>query len=210
MEGESTTGAGVESADSEHIDQQQQEQHEVLREEPPRIYVASLSDYNNGILHGEWIDATQEPDQLDEAITAMLARSPSDPHAEEFAIHDYENFGTCPIGEYDSLDWISVVARGIDEHGLAFAAWAEQCGDDQERLARFDDAYLGAYDSLTDYAEQLLDDLGLGRIIDEHVPESLQAYVTIDARGFANDLVQGGDVTVVSNADGVWAFEGMI
>jgi antirestriction protein len=210
MEGESTTGAGAESADSEQIEQRQQEQHEVLHEETPRVYVASLSDYNNGVLHGEWIDAAQEPEQLHDAVTAMLARSPSDPRAEEFAVHDYEYFGACRIGEYDSIDWISAVARGIDEHGLAFAAWAEECGGDEERLARFDDAYLGSYDSLTDYAEQLLDDLGLARIVEEHVPESLQAYVAIDAEAFGNDLTQGGDVTIVSNADGVWVFEGMI
>jgi hypothetical protein len=30
----------------------------------PRIYVACLSAYNNGHLHGWWIDADQEPDAL--------------------------------------------------------------------------------------------------------------------------------------------------
>ena len=42
-------GAGPESTGNED------EEHEVLREDGPRIYVASLSDYNAGILHGEWV-----------------------------------------------------------------------------------------------------------------------------------------------------------
>jgi antirestriction protein len=57
----------------------------------PRIYVACLSAYNNGYLHGWWIDADQEPDALLSDIEEMLADSPMD-DAEEWAIHDYENF----------------------------------------------------------------------------------------------------------------------
>ena len=30
----------------------------------PRIYVASLSDYNAGRLHGVWIDAAEELDEI--------------------------------------------------------------------------------------------------------------------------------------------------
>lgn len=39
----------------------------------PRIYVACLAAYNNGILHGAWIDADQEPWAIWDAIRAMLA-----------------------------------------------------------------------------------------------------------------------------------------
>jgi antirestriction protein len=53
----------------------------------PRIYVACLSAYNNGHLHGWWIDADQEPDALWLDIEEMLADSPMD-DAEEWAIHD--------------------------------------------------------------------------------------------------------------------------
>lgn len=41
----------------------------------PRIYVASLSDYNNGILHGEWIDAAQDADDIRTEISTMLRGS---------------------------------------------------------------------------------------------------------------------------------------
>ncbi|WP_024353472.1 antirestriction protein ArdA [Brevundimonas naejangsanensis] len=42
----------------------------------PRIYVACLAAYNNGFLHGAWIDADQDADQIRVEIAAMLARSP--------------------------------------------------------------------------------------------------------------------------------------
>ena len=41
----------------------------------PRIYVASLSDYNAGVLHGVWLDATQDEEELQAGITAMLDAS---------------------------------------------------------------------------------------------------------------------------------------
>jgi hypothetical protein len=51
----------------------------------PRIYVACLAAYNNGCLHGRWIDATT-PDEIWAQVRAMLADSP-EPDAEEWAIH---------------------------------------------------------------------------------------------------------------------------
>ena len=42
----------------------------------PRIYVASLSDYNAGRLHGTWLDADVEAADLAEGVQAMLASSP--------------------------------------------------------------------------------------------------------------------------------------
>src|SRR5450631_1848955 len=148
MELPPSTGAGPEPTGND------QEEHERLREERPRIYVASLSDYNAGILHGRWIDADQEPDELHEAVNDMLIKSPT-AGAEEYAIHDFEGFGHYHVEEYDSLDWISSVARGMAERGPAFGAWAEDCDRDQDVLARFDEAYRGEWNSTEEYAEQL-------------------------------------------------------
>ena len=53
------------------------EAHEAEPRDGPRIYVASLSDYNNGILHGTWIDADPDPDVMQDSIDQMLVRSPT-------------------------------------------------------------------------------------------------------------------------------------
>lgn len=83
----------------------------------PRIYVASLSDYNAGRLHGAWIDADQEAEELHGAVAKMLAAS-REPGAEEWAIHDYQDFGPVELSEYESLDTIARLARGIAWPGL--------------------------------------------------------------------------------------------
>jgi hypothetical protein len=41
----------------------------------PRIYVASLSDYNAGRLLGRWIDADQPAEAIHEQIAQLLAES---------------------------------------------------------------------------------------------------------------------------------------
>lgn len=41
-----------------------------------RIYVACLASYNNGVLHGEWLDVTSDEDELWEGIKRVLRTSP--------------------------------------------------------------------------------------------------------------------------------------
>jgi len=43
------------------------------KETTTRIYVACLSSYNNGKLHGAWIDAYQEPEAITADVQKMLA-----------------------------------------------------------------------------------------------------------------------------------------
>ncbi len=174
----------------------------------PRIYVASLSDYNAGRLHGEWLDAAQDPEALLARISAMLAAS-SEPGAEEWAIHDYEQFWGVRLDEYESIESVSKIALGIAEHGAAFGAWAEYLGHDSwDDLDRFEDCYQGHWESLTDYAESLLGDLGLDEIIESAVPESLQPYVRIDADALARDMSYSGELYAVEGDDtgGVFLF----
>ncbi len=57
-----------------------------------RIYVADLAAYNNGKLHGVWINACDDLEVIQKQINEMLESSP-ERFAEEYAIHDYEGFG---------------------------------------------------------------------------------------------------------------------
>jgi len=56
-----------------------------------QIYVACLASYNNGILHGAWINAEQDAYAIYDEVQTMLTASPVK-DAEEWAIHDYEGF----------------------------------------------------------------------------------------------------------------------
>jgi len=181
----------------------------------PQIWVGSLSDYNNGVLHGQWIDATQDEDEVRQQITAMLERSPTTTEfgevAEEYGIFDHDNFWGLRIDEYDDITQVTTLARLIDEHGEAFAAWAEQVGRD---TATADDAgeiflnsYMGCYRSKEDYVEGLLDDLGVVDELDKSVDPILRGYVRIDYSMLAQDLELNGDITFVeASGGGWWAF----
>jgi antirestriction protein len=123
----------------------------------PRIYVACLASYNSGLLHGEWIDANQSPDAILEAIQAMIQASPT-PYAEEWAIHDYENFHGVQIHEYTSLETVSKIALAIEEHGEAVAAFINYHGLDY--LDNFEEQHQGTYASEADFVEEMLEDTG--------------------------------------------------
>ena len=76
----------------------------------PQIYVACLSAYVAGRLHGDWIDADPDAERMRADVQAMLARSP-EPDAEEWAIHDTNGFDGVRIGEYESLGKIAAIAE---------------------------------------------------------------------------------------------------
>ena len=179
---------------------------------PPRIWVGSVADYNNGQLYGAWIDAAREPEELQADIYIMLADSPwkaqTGEPADEWGIFDTDSFGACRIDQHEDLDWVSAVARGIAEHGLAFAAWADVM-EDPELLAGFEDAYIGEYDSLEAYAEDLVDELGYTQILDDNLPERIRRYVVFNIAGLAQDMWLSGQVMVYHrHGGGVWLFHG--
>jgi antirestriction protein len=181
-----------------------------LTADPPRIWVGSWLDYNDGVMHGDWIDATREPEDIEADIQAILSDSPTaERHGtstEDWGVFDHEGFGSCQIEERASLSWVCAVASGITEHGPAFAAWADLV-DDETQLDRFEDAYLGEHDSIEAYAAEQLDDLGYNDILDSALPEHIRRYIEFNVAGLAHDLWIGGDVLVCHRPDGgVWLF----
>jgi antirestriction protein len=150
----------------------------------PRIYVACLAAYNNGRLHGRWIDADQSVDEIWSEVEEILAESP-EPGAEEWAIHDYEGFGPLRLSEWESFERVSAIAAGIEEHGMAYAAWLSY---DESREADdvedFENAYRGEWKSLHDYAEQYADDMGLYNAAEK----CGSPYVTVDIDLLERDL----------------------
>jgi antirestriction protein len=164
----------------------------------PRIYIASLSDYNAGRLVGKWvdIDATTTEEDLYEAVAAVLATS-LEPGAEEFAIHDFDGFPAGLVGEYEPLERVAAYGRFLaeDDGGERFAFLDVYSGAADDLEDAFSEAYLGAYDSVLEYAESYVEDTGLLA----SVPEDVQRY--FDYTAFARDLELGGDIYAVRLPD---------
>ncbi len=175
---------------------------------PPRVWIGSLADYNAGHLHGGWVDAAVPDDELREAAERIVYSSLT-PGAEEWAIFDHEGFGDLHVGEGELLEVVAAVARGIAEHGLAFAAWAEVHDMEPDALAGFSDAYLGEYDSAAAWAEEICADLGIEeQLVKLSLPGGIAGHIHIDYAAIANDARLSGDIYVAHHPGGVWIFDG--
>jgi antirestriction protein len=172
----------------------------ITKTDRPRIYVACLAAYNNGRLHGAWIDAARDPWELWEDIRTMLQASPV-AGAEEYAIHDYEGFGGVRIAEYEAIDCVAHIAAFIVEHGALGAAVLDYYNDDMaEAREALEDCYLGSYPSLADYVQELTEDTTA-------IPASLRYY--IDWQAMARDAEMSGDLFTIETAhDEVHVFAG--
>lgn len=115
----------------------------------PRIYVACLAAYNNGKLHGCWIDCDRDAEDIWAEIEKMLRKSP-EPDAEEWAIHDSENWQGIQIGEFEDIERLAAFAQMLAEHGAAFAAYYRYYGSDAT-LEEFSECYMGQYESEEDF-----------------------------------------------------------
>ena len=146
----------------------------------PKIYVACLASYNSGLLYGEWIDADQEEDSIVEEIQQMLANS-SIPNAEEYAIHDYDDFGSISLSEYESIQTVHDIAQFIKEHGELGAELIGHLGDLESAKNAMENNYHGQHDSELAYAMELFDDCYI-----HDVPKHIQDY--IDYEAFSRDL----------------------
>ncbi|ASR77194.1 anti-restriction protein [Mycobacterium phage MyraDee] len=169
----------------------------------PRIYVASLSDYNNGDLHGKWFDPEDfdfDADHLYEAVQAMILDGPAAKRgevAEEWAIHDYDDFEELRISEYESFETVCDLAKllnELDTEARPFSLWIDAIvgdityfADITEAEQRFRDAYIGEQD-IEDYAYEYAEEvLGLEGV----------ALDYFDSEKFARDLELGGDISEV-------------
>lgn len=157
----------------------------------PRIYVACLASYNSGYLHGVWIDASLELDDIQEQVQEMLKQSPVE-LAEEYAIHDYEGFGGYDLGEYEGLESAHNIACFIEEFPELGGELLNQFnGDLDEARKNMEDNYYGCYESLEDYARDFVESTS-------EVPSHLEYY--IDYERMARDLEMSGDIFTIQTA----------
>lgn len=162
----------------------------------PRVYIACLSSYNAGVLHGSWVTVPDNVEDLQNAIYEILRSSSEQPAeeseqlAEEWAVHDYENFGPFEINEYESLENIvkfANVCNEIDDF-TALSYWdydyldIEKLNSD-EIIDAFHDDFLGCHNSEDDFAYDTLMEC-------YDVPEQLRYY--IDPAAFWRDLTCDG------------------
>lgn len=164
-----------------------------------RIYAACLASYNNGVLHGRWIDADSDVDAMQTELAAMLRTSPypnvtvrdpetgeSVPSAEEWALHDSEGLPST-FGEYCGLQAVADYVALCEEHSHIdsddMAAIVADFGTVDAARDALDDRFCGIYPAFKDYADEAADEMLSAH---ENLPEAVSRYFDYDA--FARDL----------------------
>jgi antirestriction protein len=192
----------------------------------PQVWIGDLCAYNEGDLHGKWVDATLGVDHLHDELKEILRTSPAwkrGGYPEEFALMDFEGFGNL-IGEYTSLDKVAAIAELIEEHGDPFIAWAGACEPDMEvapdEIAelgeQFQASYKGEWDSEERFAEDYVEQCGWAGVPPGEIEvgysghkinplEGLSSY--LDYESIARELFRHGNFESADTSGGIYVFE---
>ncbi|MCT7992422.1 antirestriction protein ArdA [Laspinema olomoucense] len=174
----------------------------------PAIYVACLAAYNRGISHGWWIDAVQNSDGILSDIQEMLETSPV-PDAQEWAIHDFDNFEFLRISEHESLETVSRWGQLLGENPneeQAISHYIQYCREKEvePNHEHFQESYIGFWDDLKDFAQsdyiaEVYDYPGF-----EKREEFWSKYVDWEYLGRELDL--GGGFYIDETPNGIYVF----
>ena len=151
-----------------------------------RIYVACLSAYNNGKLHGAWIEAESDLENMMEKIQGMLKNSP-EPNAEEWDIHDLDGIPRGITCVQEVADYMQIIEDHADySNEIIEAAWGLSCNTDQ--FKGYLENYAGSGDSEKDWCESYLQETGFF----EGVAEHFEMY--FDTEAYVRDMNYNGDI----------------
>lgn len=147
----------------------------------PQIYVACLAAYNNGHLHGAWIDAAQDLEDVYLEIREMLTNSP-EPDAEEWEIHDFDDFAGLQVSHYTGVKEACKLAKFCVKYGYLGAGLYLHYGENiKDAITALEDHYHGEWDSELAYAVELFDECYA-----DNLSEFVLSY--IDYEKFERDL----------------------
>ncbi|MEM1223292.1 MAG: antirestriction protein ArdA [Verrucomicrobiota bacterium] len=152
------------------------------------IYVACLAAYNSGTLHGEWITLTDDIEETWNRIRKMLAASPI-PDAEEWAIHDFEGFAGVRLSEWEDIERVHELSEFLQSHDEVGALVLDHYNGDIEDANRALENYMGCYQSIADYAQEITESR-------TEIPKHLEFYIDYERMGRDMDL--SGDILTLS------------
>lgn len=170
----------------------------------PRVFVASIGDYEQyDRVHGQWLDATAEPEELEAGVQAVVRSSRSG--SPLWGVYEAEGFYGLELdAEWQDLGYVSNLAKGVEAHGEAFVRWA-QLVPETEQLGEFEERYVGHFATGADYAKHLADEFGVEESLALLTP-GLQPFVRFDTEAYVRSLIDSGCVAVAEGSEGVHVF----
>lgn len=174
----------------------------------PQIYVACLSSYNAGKLHGVWIDLDgKDADDIEAEVKDMLAASPM-ADAEEWRIDDTNDLdGYTP----SNLEEAAAIGECINRtDNLAVIHWLKHGNagglSPWEYEERLRDDYLGVYASETDFIEDQLRDEGIAAELEKIQIGDQTAWQYLDVDAIAGDWMISAYFSQYCSDEGYYIF----
>jgi antirestriction protein len=163
------------------------------------IYFANLAEYVSGRRVGDWVYPLAYADF--EAFNNAIKTATKD--ADEVAVHDYDNF--LNMGEYPDHESIYNLAHALDgsslDDDILIQYFEGNFSNDFEELPdvinQLEDAYVGEYDSLKDFAVEIADEVIMS-IVNEEAQQFIFRY--FDYESYASDLKH--DYHIIYTYDG--------
>ncbi|WP_280483572.1 antirestriction protein ArdA [Nocardia farcinica] len=198
-------------------DHRQSPESEPDHEHPPRgtpqIYVTAGLPLRADLVAGTWLDMARSTDAIYDELRTVTDQEIGI-NTDRLYIWDYRGFGafevtTGPLGleGTHSLELLARVARGITEHGPAFAAWAQVHEDEPELFDRFPRIFKGHYATLGEFIRDQLEPQGYEAALDAALPDSIRPFATIDYDAIADQAFSSGDLIAYRTGDGYWIFD---
>ena len=91
-----------------------------------KLYAACLASYNNGVLHGRWIDASSDVDAMQEEVSAMLRESRF-PNVTVIATNGYEQAALNAGWTRNAHNGMFVAPIGSETRMADYDDWKELC-----------------------------------------------------------------------------------
>ncbi|MGV9751103.1 antirestriction protein ArdA [Nocardia farcinica] len=180
----------------------------------PRIYVTRGLPLRAELTDGAWFDMARDPQIVRAEIYAALGADEAT-EGDPLYIWDYDGFGAFAITTgaiglegVDSIELLTQVARGIKDHGPAYAAWAEAHEDDPRLFDHFATAYKGHHESMAAYVRQLFEPLRIEDRVKQALPATLGEFVSVDYAAIGEEMQREGDIAAIpAEGGGVWVFD---
>lgn len=112
-----------------------------------------------------------------------------------WVIRACEAFGGLDVNGFTDLDLVARLARGVAEHGAAYAVFVQIVGtEDRDQLDKFEDFYVGSFASPEAWAREVGEDLEWEQHLDQVIDPMLRPYIVIDYAKFAQEQRHAWDV----------------
>lgn len=184
--------------------------HTISRE----LFIGCLTSYNNGVIFGEWVNLCdfRDFDELHAKVDEILKASPY--QGEEYDIQDSQGFGKL-LGNYPTIckAWeIHTLLTEAEDNCidtelfldyLESEGYEDLIGKDDFLIERFQDSYVGSFDSLKDWAYDFVNDCVLCEL-EGNNRNFVERY--FDYEAYARDCERSGDIWTLDNGHQVHVF----